>query len=89
MQFSLRWTKFIIVDRRSKWECINLNDIKPLKIQRLRAKYGASITALACLYSVVVSWGENWFFTVLFGLGVVVCGLMSYFDIKSTLKKSY
>ncbi|MCS0824779.1 hypothetical protein NX029_12425 [Cytobacillus firmus] len=59
-----------------------MNDVKPSIIQRLRAKYAALITTLACLYSVVVSWGENWFFTVLFGLGVLVCGLMSYFDIK-------
>ncbi|AND43209.1 MAG: hypothetical protein ACQEXE_26825 [Bacillota bacterium] len=59
-----------------------MNDVKPSIIKILRAKYAALIIALACLYSVVVSWEENWFFTVFLGLGVLVCGLMSYFDIK-------
>ncbi|MCM3245677.1 hypothetical protein M3598_23315 [Cytobacillus oceanisediminis] len=55
-----------------------MNDVKPSIIKILRAKYAALIIALACLYSVVVSWE----FTVFLGLGVLVCGLMSYFDIK-------
>ncbi|WP_413364406.1 hypothetical protein [Lysinibacillus sp. 3P01SB] len=60
---------------------------KYLKLEKWRAKYGATITAAACLYSVIVSWGDNWFLTVLLGLGVFVCGTIGFFDIKRTLRQ--
>ncbi len=58
------------------------------KLKKWRATYAASITALACLYSVVVSWGDNWFFTVILALGVFICGTVGFIDIKRALNKN-
>lgn len=64
-----------------------MNNGKSHKLKKWRSKYAASITALACLYSVVVSWGDNWFFTVILALGVLICGTVGFFDIKRALNK--
>ncbi|RHW37501.1 hypothetical protein D1B33_08160 [Lysinibacillus yapensis] len=56
------------------------------KLEKWRADYAASITTLACLYSLIVSWGENWFLTSLLGLGVFVCGSIGFFNLKRIRK---
>ncbi|MEK4427234.1 hypothetical protein [Solibacillus sp. FSL K6-1523] len=58
-----------------------MNNNKPSKLNRLRAKYAALFVALGCLYSFVNGFGENWFMTILLGSGVLICGLIAFFDI--------
>ncbi len=60
---------------------------KVSKLEKWRAKYAASITALACLYSVIVRWGDNGVLTAVLGFGVLVCGTIGFFDIKRTLRQ--
>lgn len=60
---------------------------KHSKLEKWRAKYAATITAVACLYSLIVSWGDNWFLTALVGLGVLISGTIAFFDIKRTLRQ--
>ena len=62
---------------------------KTSKLEKWRAKYAASITGLACLYSVVVSWGDNWLLTAILGLGVLVCGTIGFFDIKRIVQQNH
>lgn len=62
---------------------------KSSKLEKWRATYAASITGLACLYSVVLSWGEHWFLTAILGLGVLVCGTVGFFDIKRILQQNH
>ncbi len=52
------------------------------KLDKWRAKYGALAIALTCLISAINSWGDNWILTSVLLLGVLVCGTISYFDIK-------
>ncbi|MDR7075815.1 hypothetical protein J2Y03_000803 [Neobacillus niacini] len=65
-----------------------MSNEKSPKLKKWRANYAATVTALACLYSVVVSWGDNWFLTVILALGVLVCGTIGIFDIKRTLNEN-
>lgn len=57
------------------------------KLARWRAKYASTIVALACLYSCIESWGDNWFFTGLLGSGVLICGTIGFFDLRRSVKK--
>ncbi len=66
-----------------------MSNKKSPKFKKWRERYAALITALACLYSVIVRWGENWFLTVILALGVLVCGTISFFDIKRALNKKH
>jgi hypothetical protein len=63
-----------------------LSNLKTSKLEKWRAKYAALAVAIGCLYSVVVSWGDNWFMTALLSLGVLVCGTIGFFDLKRFLK---
>ncbi|MCZ8534895.1 hypothetical protein [Psychrobacillus psychrodurans] len=44
--------------------------------------------AIGCLYSVVVNWGDKWFMTALLSAGVIICGTISFFDLKRIFKKN-
>ena len=57
------------------------------KLEKWRAKYASLAVALGCLYSVVASWGENWFMTALLSAGVIICGTIAFFDLKRIFKK--
>ena len=52
------------------------------KLDRWRDKYGALVIALACLYSGISSWGQNWILTSVLVFGTFVCGAFGFFDIK-------
>ena len=56
-------------------------------IARWRAKYASTIVALACLYSCIESWGDNWFFTGVLALGVLICGTIGFFDLRRSVRK--
>ncbi|MEK3856189.1 hypothetical protein [Cytobacillus sp. FSL H8-0458] len=51
------------------------------KLYKWRAKYGAIVVAVSCLLSLTSSWGKNWILTGVFGLGVLLCGAIGFFDI--------
>lgn len=51
------------------------------KLEKWRSKYAALVIALGCLYSVIIGWGEHWILTSILGLGVIVCGVIVFFDI--------
>lgn len=55
------------------------------KLEKWRDKYAALVVALACLYSLIDSWGKNWFITSILGLGVLVCGTIAFFNIKRAI----
>ncbi|MBN9654675.1 hypothetical protein J0K78_10405 [Halobacillus sp. GSS1] len=57
------------------------------KLDRWRDKYGAFVIALACFYSAISSWGQNWILTFILVLGTFVCGAFGFFDIKRALKE--
>lgn len=52
------------------------------KLDKWSAKYGALAIALSCLISAINSWGDNWILTSVLLLGVLVCGMISFFDVK-------
>ncbi|MEC3883056.1 hypothetical protein VKA52_04835 [Halobacillus sp. HZG1] len=52
------------------------------KLYTWREKYGALVIALACLYSAISSWGQNWVLTSVLVFGTFVCGIFGFFDIK-------
>lgn len=56
------------------------------KIDKWREKYGALIITLLCLYNVFINWGSRWGFTILFILGVLICGTIGVFDIKRAIQ---
>ena len=64
-----------------------MRDQKTSKLKKWRAKYASLAVAIGCLYSVVVSWGENWLMTTLLSAGVVICGIIGFFDIRHHFKK--
>ena len=43
--------------------------------------------ALACLYSCIESWGDNWLFTGVLALGVLICGTIGFFDLRRSVRK--
>lgn len=57
------------------------------KLEKWRENYAALAVALGCLYSAVVSWGDNWFMSALLSVGVIICGTIGFFDLKRILKK--
>lgn len=66
----------------NKKEIDHLNQQKPSKLARWRAKYGALAVTLGCLYTVISNWGDNWFMTILLSVGVFICGTIAFFDMK-------
>lgn len=54
----------------------------PSKIYKWREKYGAFITALVCLYCLIINWGHNLLLAGFFGLGVLICGAIGISDVK-------
>ncbi|WOV83702.1 hypothetical protein PGH26_12560 [Sporosarcina jeotgali] len=54
-------------------------------LDKWREKYAALVTAFACLIGVMIGWGNNWAFTSILGLGVLVCGTISFFDVKRVI----
>jgi hypothetical protein len=61
-----------------------LEDKKQSKLEKWRTKYASSVIALGCLYSLIVTWGEGWFFTVIMILGIFICGSFAIFDFKKS-----
>ncbi|MGP4070335.1 hypothetical protein [Halobacillus sp. B29] len=57
------------------------------KLDRWREEYGALVIALACLYSAISSWGQNWILTSVLVFGTFVCGTFGFFDIKRAFKE--
>ncbi|MFZ0477436.1 MAG: hypothetical protein WAM18_18350 [Halobacillus sp.] len=57
------------------------------QLDKWRGKYGAIAVAVACLFSGISSWGENWIMTCILILGTVVCGMMGFFDIRKARKE--
>ena len=64
-----------------------MSNKKNSKLEKWRENHAALAVALGCLYSVVISWGDNWFMSALLSLGVIICGTISFFDLKRILKK--
>ncbi|WP_066069711.1 hypothetical protein [Neobacillus soli] len=58
------------------------------KLERWRTKYASLAVAIGCLYSVVVSWGDNWLIPALLSAGGLICGTIGFFDLKRIFKKS-
>ena len=52
------------------------------KLDKWREKYGAIAIALSCLISAITSWGDHWILTGVLLLGVLVCGMIGFFDMK-------
>lgn len=61
-----------------------LEEKKQSKLEKWRTKYGSLAVALGCLYSLIVTWGEGWFFTAIMILGVFICGSFAIFDLKNS-----
>ena len=61
-----------------------MGDNKQSKLEKWRKKYASSVIALGCLYSLLVSWGEGWFFSVIMILGILVCGSFAICDVKKS-----
>ncbi|MEK4093597.1 hypothetical protein [Viridibacillus sp. FSL H8-0110] len=62
----------------------NFGRKKQSKLEKWRTKYGSLAVALGCLYSLIVTWGEGWFFTAIMILGVFICGSFAIFDLKNS-----
>ncbi|PYF08357.1 hypothetical protein [Ureibacillus chungkukjangi] len=58
---------------------------KPSRLEGGRAKYAGIVVALGLLYNVVQYWGENWFWTIFFSLGALICGTIGYFDLRRAI----
>ncbi|WJY27291.1 hypothetical protein [Sporosarcina trichiuri] len=52
-----------------------------------RETYGPFAVALGCLYTATRNWGTHWGWTVFFGFGVIICGTMGFFTIRSAWRK--
>jgi hypothetical protein len=63
-----------------------LGDKKQSKLEKWRTKYASSVIALGCLYSLLVSWGEGWFFSVIMIFGIFICGSFAICDVKKQQK---
>lgn len=64
-----------------------MSNKKNSKLEKWRENYAALSVAIICLYSAVISWGDNWFMSALLLLGVIICGAMGFYDLKRILKK--
>ncbi|MCA1010583.1 hypothetical protein [Halobacillus halophilus] len=56
-------------------------------LDKWRARYGAIAVAVACLFSGISTWGENWILTCILILGTAVCGMIGFFDIRKVRKE--
>ncbi|MEK4630540.1 hypothetical protein MKZ17_20370 [Solibacillus sp. FSL R7-0682] len=65
-----------------------MNNNKNSKLEKWRKDYAALAVAIGCLYSLIVSWGDNLFMSVLLSLGVIICGTIGFFDLKRILKRA-
>lgn len=61
-----------------------MNKKERSKSGKWREKYGALVTAIVCLYCLVINWGNSWILVGLLGLGVVICGTIAFSDVKRT-----
>ena len=64
-----------------------MEDKKHSKLEKWRAKYASLVVTLGCLYSLIVTWGEGWFFTAIMIIGVLICGTFAVFDLKNSISK--
>ncbi|WP_040285063.1 hypothetical protein [Sporosarcina koreensis] len=64
-----------------------MTEKKASKLAEWRETYGPFAVALACLYSAMTNWGTHWGWTIFFMLGVIICGAMGFFTIKSAWRK--
>lgn len=64
-----------------------MEDKRHSKLGKWRTKYASLVVALGCLYSLIVTWGEGWFFTVIMIIGVLLCGNFAVFDLKASRLK--
>jgi hypothetical protein len=64
-----------------------LEDKRHSKLGKWRGKYASLVVALGCLYSLIVTWGEGWFFTAIMIIGVLLCGTFAVFDLKANISK--
>ena len=58
------------------------NPSELIKLDKWQEKYSALVIALLCLFILIISWGEHWILTGVFGLGVLILGTIGAFDIK-------
>lgn len=54
----------------------------PSKSYKWHEKYGAFITALVCQYCLIINWEHNWLLAGFFGLGVLICVVIGFSDVK-------
>lgn len=66
-----------------------MQEQKQTRLEAFREKYAALLVTLACLYTVIETWGEGWFFTILLSFGVLICGTFAFFSFKSRIKSKY
>lgn len=64
-----------------------MEDKRHSKLGKWRAKYASLVVALGCLYSLIITWGEGWLFTVIMIIGVLLCGTFAVFDLKASISK--
>ncbi|WP_249872657.1 hypothetical protein [Oceanobacillus saliphilus] len=64
-----------------------MEDNKQSKLEKWRAKYASLVVALGCLYSLIVTWGEGWFYTTIMIIGVLICGTFAAFNLKNSISK--
>lgn len=57
-------------------------DKSPSRLYKWREKHGACVTALVCLYCLIINWEHNWLLAGFFGLGVLICGAIGVSDVK-------
>lgn len=57
------------------------------KLEKWREKYAAIIVAAGCLYTLIRSWGDSWILTIVFLLGVLICGTIGIFDLKRAFQE--
>lgn len=64
-----------------------MSNKKNSKLEKWRKNYAALAVAISCLFTVVVSWGDNWFMSAWLSVGVVICGTIGFFDLKRIFKR--
>ncbi|MEC5425851.1 hypothetical protein QGM71_20565 [Virgibacillus sp. C22-A2] len=64
-----------------------MEDKKQSKLEKWRAKYASLVVALGSLYSLIVTWGEGWFFTTRMIIGVLICSTFAAFNLKDSISK--
>ena len=64
-----------------------MSNKKNSKLEKWRKNYASLAVAIGCLYSVIVSRGDNWIMSALLSVGVIICGTIGFFDLKRIFKK--